>query len=168
MNFLFFEKISDSARMPTKFSERMSGFHLFSAHNYIIRKNSREKIYTDLIITMPNENYGIVVIDPELASKYFVNSIGQTIENDSNENVGITIINHENKDIIINEGDCIGILILEKIINVESFEIFRHPNKVDQKSESEIFEKDESKNEKGHDVIDRLGCQIPNCKHCYN
>jgi dUTP pyrophosphatase len=169
MNFLFFEKITNNAKIPYKLKLNSAGYQIFSAYDYVIKKNCKEIIKTDLKITLPNNYYARIELNPELLLKSSLNIISRIIDQDSKENICVVIINHHDNDYIIERGDCIGLLVLEKIKkDIESFEILGSLNSIEPikviKTPIEI----EIQNSEGHDVIDRLGCQIENCQKCAN
>jgi len=158
MNFLLIEKISPNAKTPCKIDDNSAGFQLFSAYDYCIKSNSFEFIRTDLSITLPNKNHGIIKINPELALRYSLDVISGFLDLQTHINIGIQIYNYGKEDCYIKKGDYIAMLLIEKNkADYDVFEIFQNSS-IKNLNNNEIVE--------GHDVVDRLGCMNKDCFSC--
>ena len=109
--------LSDKAKPPTKQLDKAAGYDLSSAQNGVIPAGSRKLIQTDLAMTVPPGTYGRITPRSGLALKHHIDIGAGVVDEDYTGPVGILMINHESQDFIVNLGDWIAQLILERISN---------------------------------------------------
>lgn len=107
--------LSEFAKIPQKKSAKAAGYDLFSAINTTIFAKSVATVPTDLAIQVPTGCYGRIAMRSGLAVGHLLSISGGVIDQDYTGNVKIIIINHGKDDFIINRGDRIAQLIIEKI-----------------------------------------------------
>jgi len=164
MSLLFFKKLTNNARIPSKENQNSPGYKLFSAYDSVVRRNSKQLIFLDLCISIPENYYGIIVSNINEGINITLNVISKIIESNSEQNIGVLVANYGDKDFTINKGDCVGLLILSKIYkDIESFEIMDFLPDDEPINHSKPVKTILSE---GHDVVDRLGCQDPKCNKC--
>ena len=125
---LCFKKLTTNARTPIRASKYAAGFDLFSAETKVVDAYSHCIINTDIAIMLPQGTYGRIAPRSGLTVKYFIDIGAGVIDGDYRGNVGIVIFNHHNKAFLVNKGDKIAQLIIErismpKLIEVEQFEV---------------------------------------------
>ena len=124
---LCFKKLTTNATTPIRASRHAAGFDLFSAETKEVDAHGHGIINTDIAIMLPQGTYGRVAPRSGIAVKYFIDIGAGVIDADYRGNVGVVIFNHLNKPFLVNKGDRIAQLIIEKIsmpklIEVEQLE----------------------------------------------
>lgn len=162
MSVMLFKKLTNNAVIPYKKYRNSPGFELLSAYDIVVKKNSTELILFDLEITIPENYYGFITSNIDEGLNITITVHSRIIESKSDKNIGILLKNHGEKDFIIKRGQSVGLLLLSKIVkNIETFEIMDFLPEEPLINLTQNIDKND-----GHDVVDRLGCQIPNCKKC--
>nr|QHN73860.1 dUTPase [Spodoptera litura nucleopolyhedrovirus]UQV25542.1 dUTP pyrophosphatase [Spodoptera litura nucleopolyhedrovirus]WML75080.1 deoxyuridine 5'-triphosphate nucleotidohydrolase [Spodoptera littoralis nucleopolyhedrovirus]WOC30875.1 Deoxyuridine 5'-triphosphate nucleotidohydrolase [Spodoptera litura nucleopolyhedrovirus] len=108
-------KLSEHAYEPTYGSDGAAGLDLKSAHDYIIKSNSRAVIKTDLAICIPKDCYARIAPRSGLSVKHSIDVGAGVIDHDYRGNVGIVLINNGEFNFVINRGDRVAQLICERI-----------------------------------------------------
>ena len=112
---LIVKKRSPKATLPKRASTQAAGYDLCSLGGLTIAPGKRVIVPTGLSITVPIGTYGRVAPRSGLAVKHGINVLAGVIDRDYTGEVGVVLVNHNDEDFIINEGDRVGQLIMEKI-----------------------------------------------------
>lgn len=112
---LIVKRRSPVAILPKRASAQAAGYDLCSSKSVTILPGKRMLVPTGLSITVPLGTYGRVAPRSGLAVKHGINVLAGVIDRDYTGEVGVVLVNHADADFVINEGDRIGQLILEKI-----------------------------------------------------
>ena len=110
-----FRKITKKASAPTKQTSGSAGHDISSAYSYTIKPNNRQLVLTDIAIKIPEGYYARLAPRSGLAYKYGIDIGGGVIDIDFTGNIGVLIFNLGSKPFIIQPGDRIAQLILERI-----------------------------------------------------
>ena len=118
--------LSDTAKLPTKGSNKAAGWDLYSAEEKIIPPNEKALISIDISISTPPDTYARVAPRSGLASKHFIDVGAGVIDEDYRGKVSVLLFNFSNKDFKVEIGDRIAQLILEKIYNTNLLQVEEH------------------------------------------
>jgi len=109
------KRLSEKARLPKRGSALAAGYDLYSAEKKIVPAKSKALVDTQLSIAVPEGTYGRVAPRSGLASKFMIDTGAGVIDADYRGVVFVLLFNFSDKDFIIEEGDRIAQLIIEKI-----------------------------------------------------
>ncbi|KAK3826818.1 MAG: dUTP diphosphatase [Linnemannia elongata] len=120
---LLVKKLSDKARIPTRGSKHAAGFDLYSAKSMTIPAQSQGIVPTDISIAVPEGTYGRVAPRSGLAVKHFVDVGAGVVDYDYRGPLGVVLFNFGKNDFVIEEGDRIAQLVLEKVYLCDALEV---------------------------------------------
>lgn len=125
---LFVKRLSEFATIPVKGSALAAGYDLSAAYSVVIPARGKGLVKTDLAIHVPCGTYGRVAARSGLAMKHHLDVGAGVIDGDYRGNVGVILFNHGSSDFLVNRGDRVAQLILEryesaKIVEVERLEL---------------------------------------------
>lgn len=112
---LYIRKLSVHARAPYRASQNAAGWDLCSAAKQIIEPGGRALIPTDLAIRVPDGTYGRIAPRSGLSLRHGIHVGAGVIDADYRGNVGVLLFNLGTSPFVVNYGDRIAQLILEKI-----------------------------------------------------
>lgn len=116
--------LSENARLPAKGSSLAAGFDLFASVDGIVPANGgRLLIPLDISIAVPVGYYGRVAPRSGLAVKHGIDVGAGVIDADYRGNVGVILFNFGANDFVVNKGDRIAQLILERIALAEAVQV---------------------------------------------
>ncbi len=117
------KKLSLFATLPTRGSALAAGLDLYSAQQVVVPPHGKALIKTDISIALPAGTYGRVAPRSGLAAKHHIDVGAGVIDGDYRGNVGVILFNHSNNEFLVNVGDRIAQLILEKYEVAEMIEV---------------------------------------------
>ncbi|KAI9220485.1 dUTPase-like protein, partial [Blastocladiella britannica] len=117
------KKLSPKARMPTRGSPLAAGYDLCSATTLTIPAHARALVPTDLSVAIPEGTYGRVAPRSGLAVKHFIDVGAGVVDADYRGHLQVVLFNFGDAEFVINEGDRIAQLVLEKIAMVDVVEV---------------------------------------------
>ncbi|KAI9233354.1 MAG: dUTP diphosphatase [Podila humilis] len=120
---LLVKKLSEKARIPTRGTKHAAGFDLYSSTAMTIPAQSKAVVPTDISIAVPEGTYGRVAPRSGLAVKHFIDTGAGVIDYDYRGPVGVVLFNFGQKDFVIEEGDRIAQLVLEKVLLCDAVEV---------------------------------------------
>jgi len=82
----------------------------------VICSKGKKLIKTDISIAVPKGTYGRIAPRSSLANKHFIDVGAGVIDEDYRGPVGIILFNFSDDDFVVNKGDRIAQLILERIL----------------------------------------------------
>lgn len=88
-----------------------------------IPAQSKAVVPTDISIAVPEGTYGRVAPRSGLAVKHFIDTGAGVIDYDYRGPVGVVLFNFGQKDFVIEEGDRIAQLVLEKVLLCDAVEV---------------------------------------------
>ncbi|KIS68923.1 putative dUTP pyrophosphatase [Mycosarcoma maydis] len=103
------------AKLPTRGSALAAGYDLYSAEKVVLPQGGRKVVQTGICVAIPDGHYGRVAPRSGLASKHGIDTGAGVIDQDYRGLLGVLLFNLGEQDFIINQGDRIAQLILEKI-----------------------------------------------------
>jgi dUTP pyrophosphatase len=109
------KKLSSNAQLPVRASEKAAGYDLFSAYQVEIPKRGKALVGTDIAIAIPPGHYGRIAPRSSLASKFGLDVGAGVIDEDYRGHVMVLLFNHSDKDYIVQKGERIAQLLLERI-----------------------------------------------------
>lgn len=121
MNNLKIMRLRDNAQLPARGSLYAAGYDLTFApdagegRSLLIAAGEREMVPTGLAMAIPNYHYGRVAPRSGLAVKKGLDVMAGVIDSDYRGEVKVVLVNLSNQDVIIDEGDKIAQLIIEKV-----------------------------------------------------
>ena len=108
-------ELHGSAEPPTRGSEEAAGYDLYSYENETIVSNQIKLIDTGISIRVPKGTYGRIAPRSSVSKKGILINAG-VIDRDYRGPVKIMMHNLSQNDYIVNKGDRIAQLILERIV----------------------------------------------------
>lgn len=108
--------LSEKAKLPERATSGSAGYDLFAAHDAVIPGRSQALVGTDVAIAVPEGHYGRIAPRSGLALKHFVDVGAGVIDPDYRGKVGVVLFNHSKYAFVVNCGDRIAQLIIEKIV----------------------------------------------------
>jgi dUTP pyrophosphatase len=109
--------LSGDGRLPVKANASDAGYDLFSAKAYEVGPWSWVKVDTDIAIAVPFGTYGRVAPRSGLAAKYGIHINAGVVDYGYRGPVGVILCNMSDNPFVIQKGDRIAQLVLEKIDN---------------------------------------------------
>lgn len=79
---LLIKKLSETAILPKRGSEKAAGMDLFANEEKVIPKNGKALVKTGLVMQIPEDCYGRVAPRSGLASKFFIDVGAGVIDSD--------------------------------------------------------------------------------------
>ncbi len=110
--------VEPGALLPIRATPNSAGLYLFASEEAIIQPNNRKLISTGLSICLPDCSYGRIAPRSGLSLKA-LDVGGGVIDADYRGIVKIILINNSNEKYVVNYGDKIAQLIIEKIYMIE-------------------------------------------------
>lgn len=120
---LLVKLLSPHATLPSRATPMSVGYDLSASEDRIIGKGSRLLIPTDIIVCIPPGHYGRIAPRSGLTLKFGIDVGAGVIDPDYRGPVGVILFNHSQNDFVINRGDKIAQLILEKVSMPDVIEI---------------------------------------------
>ena len=114
-DYLYYEKLSDNAIIPTKAYKEAAGYDLYSAYDYYIPPKGKKLVVTDIRIKVPKGSYGRIAPKSGLAIKHFIDVGGGVIDRDYTGNITIIVFNFDIYPFYVKKGNMIAQLIIERI-----------------------------------------------------
>lgn len=121
--FLQVKRLSENAVIPSRGSPFSAGFDLSSAEKTIIPAGGRGIVKTDLSIACPPGTYGRVAPRSGLAVKKFIDVGAGVIDADYRGPVGVVLFNFGTDDFVVEPGDRVAQLVLEKVCMYDAIEV---------------------------------------------
>jgi deoxyuridine 5''-triphosphate nucleotidohydrolase (dut) len=117
------KKLSENAIVPTRGSPLSAGFDLSSAEHTVIKAGGKGIVKTDLSIACPLGTYARIAPRSGLAVKKFIDVGAGVVDADYRGPVGVVLFNFGEEDFVVEKGDRIAQLILEKVSMAETLEV---------------------------------------------
>ncbi len=124
---LLVKKLSPEAILPIRGSKDAAGFDLSAAHSSVVPAGGMSMIKTDLAIATPPGTYGRVAPRSGLALKKSIATGAGVIDADYRGNVGVILFNHGKEDFVVNHGDRVAQLVLERVCMASAEEVKELP-----------------------------------------
>ena len=120
---LNYEKLSDRAKAPKRATPGSIGLDLFTPTDMFIPAKEQVLIHTDLIL-VPTQGYYICITSKSgLALKYRLTVEGGVVDPDYRGNVRVLLRNHSDQAHILEQGEAIAQVIMEKAAMPEVVEM---------------------------------------------
>eukprot|EP00941_MAST-03F_sp_MAST-3F-sp1_P003532 g3532.t1 len=104
--------LSENATLPVRGSLHAAGYDLSAASAVTIPAGGKGIAKTDLAIAVPDGTYGRIAPRSGLAWKKHIDG-----------NVGVVLFNHGKNDLVVQPGDRVAQLILERIVTPEVLQV---------------------------------------------
>lgn len=108
--------LSDRAILPTRGSQQAAGLDLYASESTIIKAQSFGAVSTDIAVAIPQGYYGRVAPRSGMSFKNGIDVLAGVVDSDYRGEVKVALANHAGEDFIVNPGDRIAQLVIEKII----------------------------------------------------
>lgn len=112
---LLVKKLVDHAVVPTRATEGAAGYDLTSVEKIVVPSLGRAAVPLGLSMQVPHGTYGRIAPRSGLAFKYGIDVLAGVIDEDYRSEVKVILYNTGERDYIVNPGDRVAQLILEKI-----------------------------------------------------
>ena len=117
------KRLSENATIPTRGSPDSAGYDLASAVSTVIKAGDKGIVKTDLSIACPQGTYARIAPRSGLAVKKFIDVGAGVVDADYRGPVGVVLFNFGNEDFVVEKGDRVAQLILEKISMANALEV---------------------------------------------
>lgn len=111
--------LTPTSKAPTRQTEFSAGYDIYANKNDVISQSKRKLISTGFKIAIPDGYYGRIAPRSSLACKHGIDIGAGVIDSDYRGEVKVVLINNGNTNFVIEEGDRIAQLIIEKITTPE-------------------------------------------------
>jgi len=112
---LLVKKLVDNAMVPTRATEGAAGYDLASVEKIVVPSLGRAAVPLGVSIQVPRGTYGRIAPRSGLAFKYGIDVLAGVIDEDYRGEVKVILYNTGERDYIVNPGDRVAQLIIEKI-----------------------------------------------------
>ncbi|KAK7205620.1 Deoxyuridine 5'-triphosphate nucleotidohydrolase [Myxozyma melibiosi] len=112
--------LGPKAKMPTRGSEHAAGYDLYTTETATIPAHGRVMVATDIAIALPVGTYGRVAPRSGLATKHGIQTGAGVIDCDYRGPLKILLFNHSDVDFVVNEGDRVAQMVVERIMMPET------------------------------------------------
>ncbi|MEI6426017.1 MAG: dUTP diphosphatase [Candidatus Absconditabacteria bacterium] len=119
---ILFTKLSEKAQIPQQATTSDAGYDLCSTETYTLKTGERKLFKTNISLAIPHGYYGRVAPRSGLAYKFGLDVLAGVIDSGYRGELGVIVINFGDDEYIINEGDKIAQLIIEKCHEIERTE----------------------------------------------
>ena len=109
------KRMSSNAKLPVRGTEGAAGYDLSAAQPAVVPACGKCLVQTGLQVALPSGCYGRIAPRSGLAVKRSIDVGAGVIDADYRGELGILLFNFGNSDFVVNAGDRIAQLILEKI-----------------------------------------------------
>ena len=120
---LNYEKLSDRAKAPKRATPGSIGLDLFTPTDMFIPAKEQVLIHTDLILVPTQGHYIRIASKSGLALKYGLTVEGGVVDPDYRGNVGVLLRNRSDQAHILEQGEAIAQVIMEKAAMPEVVEM---------------------------------------------
>ena len=109
------KRMNVNARLPVRGTPGAAGYDLSAAQTAVIPAHDKCLVKTGLQIALPSGCYGRIAPRSGLAIKNFADVEAGVIDADYRGEVGVVLFNFSNESFVVNMGDRIAQLVIEKI-----------------------------------------------------
>merc|ERR1711879_196982 len=120
---LVVKKLSKDAVLPVRGSAQAAGYDLSSAIDTVIPARGKALVKIDLAMIIPQGCYGRIAPRSGLAWKKHIDVGAGVIDQDYRGPVGVVLFNHASEELVIQKGDRIAQLVLERIAFADVVEV---------------------------------------------
>ena len=114
-------KLSQSAKIPTKGSEFAAGYDLYSDEDTLIDSGQSRKIHTNIALEIPRGHFGAIYARSGLATKQGLrpsNCVG-VVDEDYRGNITVALFNDSQSTQAIKKGERIAQIIIQPYLTIE-------------------------------------------------
>jgi dUTP pyrophosphatase len=116
---LRFQKLHESARLPTRGSPFAAGLDLYSVEQLTMQPGQRAVVGTGLCVAIPAGFYGRIAPRSGLAIEHGLDVLAGVIDSDYRGEIRCALINHGSEPVLIEMGQRMAQLIIEAIATPE-------------------------------------------------
>ena len=109
-----FKRCSSTAHVPKRAHEGSAGYDVWSAVKVILKPWNEELVLIDLKVAIPESFYGRVVGRSGIAKKYGIMVHNGTVHSNYCGIIGVILFNFFNEEYLIEKGDRIAQMIIER------------------------------------------------------
>lgn len=120
---LKFIKLDKNATTPTKANESDAGFDLYASHGAILDKHTHKLIKTGIAMEIPKGYVGLIWPRSGMAYKYGIDVFAGVIDSGYRGDIGVILYNSQHGKYLIESGDRIAQLVLQKVEDFELVEV---------------------------------------------
>jgi dUTP pyrophosphatase len=113
------KKLIPEAHLPIKGSEHAAGYDLLAAAPQRVPAKGKALVSTGIAMAIPTGNYGRIAPRSGLAAKNFIDVGAGVIDSDYRGEVKVLLFNFSDVEFVVNPGDRIAQLIVEKYTRTE-------------------------------------------------
>lgn len=116
-------RIHDDARVPQRSTLGAAGYDLSSVERVKVSAGGRALVPTGLKITVPEGTYGRIAPRSGLAWNHGIDVGAGVIDRDYAGEVCVILFNHDDADFVVEAGDRVAQLVLEKIVTPDVWDV---------------------------------------------
>ena len=118
-----FKRCSSAAHVPKRAHEGSAGYDVWSAVKVILKPWNEELVLIDLKVAIPERFYGRVVGRSGIAKKYGITVHNGTVDSNYCGIVGVILFNFFSEEYVIEKGDRIAQMIIERYYTPKFVEV---------------------------------------------
>ena len=122
-SILLVKRLSENAIIPTRGSPFSAGYDMSSSERTVIKAGGKGIVRTDLSIACPDGTYARIAPRSGLAAKKFIDVGAGVVDADYRGPVGVVLFNFGDEDFVVEKGDRVAQMVLEKISMVDTKEV---------------------------------------------
>ena len=122
--------LSETAKAPSRQSERAAGYDLYSSEDTKISPYERNLVPLGIAVAIPSGYYGRIAPRSGLSVKHSLDIGAGVIDEDYRGEVKVILFNHGSKEFIVNNKDRIAQMILVPVLKVDFEEVDDLPETV--------------------------------------
>ena len=116
---LLVKKTCNASKLPARSTEGAAGYDLYSVEDKMIYQGGRDAISVGICIQVPPGTYGRIAPRSGLAVKHGIDVLAGVVDEDYRGVVKVVLVNHGDEDFLVNVGDRVAQLVIEKIATPE-------------------------------------------------
>ena len=107
--------LTPKGKAPTRSISEAAGYDLYSSEDIRVPLRTRILVSTDIAIQVPPRTYGTIAPRSVLSVKNCIDIGAGVIDKDYRAQIKILLINHSDTEFLVQQGNCIALLILQQI-----------------------------------------------------
>merc|ERR1719384_332933 len=109
------KRLCPDAVLPVRGSQHAAGFDLSAAEATTVPAHGKAIVKTGWAIAIPEHTYARIAPRSGLAAKKFIDVGAGVVDYDYRGEVGVVLFNHGDEDFVVEVGDRVAQLVLERI-----------------------------------------------------
>lgn len=106
--------LTSTSKCPTRTDDGAAGWDIYANENIKIVSNGIVSVASGIALSIPRGHYGRIAPRSGLAKKFGIDTLAGVVDSSYRGHVEVILVNHGKEDYVINQGNRIAQLIIEK------------------------------------------------------